>query len=72
MPLLSNDSVASGRPRSWFSRGTQAIAAVVDEELGPEVPVARVDRVRVVGVELDQRVVVGEVHATHASITSRQ
>ena len=50
----------------------QAVAAGVDEELGPEIPVSRVDRIRVVRIELDERVVLREREGDHASITSRQ
>ena len=67
MPLLSNESVAESPARG--SRAAAAIAALVGEELGPEVPVARIDRGGVVGVELGELEVVLEVHA-QASITS--
>ena len=56
----------------------EPVAAGVDEELRPEVPVARIDGAGVVGVELDQVVVLGELHgrvrlrSAQRSMTSRQ
>src|SRR6185369_6456920 len=60
----------------------ESVAAVFYEEARPEIPVARVDGVGVLGVELNERVIGREVdrdargripaRGAHASITSRQ